>query len=310
MRHLFSSLALIGLAALGLSSWASADPLPGEGNLKFFQSPLSGAPNAGAGVYPVGAGYNPATDFARPFFGQDMTSVNNTAQNTTVLDDFSDFNPNPIVHVTWWGSYQGGNPGPAGAGLAAQAFLITFWTNNPSNPSTPSTLIGVDHVVPGTLSPQSSTYTETLQTTPNYPVGIPGGKPGDSDLYKYNAELNIPQQDAVFPNVEWIGIQALSSNPSLLWGWHDRDYGIFDPYANPNDGAPPVAGNNYHFMDDAVTTNGGPYTPLSYNTSFDGIGTSMDMAFALYTVPEPASICLIGLASFGLMARRPRRKVN
>jgi hypothetical protein len=124
---------------------------------------------------------------------------------------------------------------------------------------------------------------------------------------------SVPSPDAVFPTVEWIGIQALSTNSSLGWGWHDRDYGIFDPYANPNDGAAPVAGNFYHYMDDAVTTsNFTLYEPMTYTGAYDGITTSMDMAFALYAlpVPEPTSLCLIALGVFGLGARGPRRKAN
>ncbi len=280
-----------GVVAVATSAWA--DPFPWE-QLKFFQSPLSG----GVGVYPVGAAYNPATDAPAPFLGQDITSTLNPTINSLVLDDFGDYNPGDIHHVTWWGSYENGST------ALASAFQISFYTNVPGTVSTPGTLIARDIVNPAaTLSDSSSTYTETPVITSIYPSGIPGG-PGDGILYQYNAELNFEVPDAYLGNVEWIGIQAISTDPTVVWGWHDRDYGIFDPYANPNDGAAPF----YHYADDAVQyTAAGSYQPLYYDPTYDGINTSMDMAFALYTtVPEPGSLTLLAAGFFLLRRHRPR----
>ena len=75
----------------------------------------------------------------------------------------------------------------------------------------------------------------------------------------------------------------------------------------------------HHLLDDAVSsgftlTDGGDpiagslFTPQNYIPSYDGLDTSKDLAFALYTVPEPASLGLIGIAVPALFARRNRRR--
>jgi PEP-CTERM motif len=128
------------------------------------------------------------------------------------------------------------------------------------------------------------------------------------------------------------------------WGWHNRDYTIKDtlastaPLVNPGEtqvgtiGLPPGGVPIYHFQDDAVTGNvfvntqltpmgeimpfveQGGYQPRRYLGLADGppiiAEFSKDLAFELYTVPEPATCVLIaiGLAGVvGLHRRRPTR---
>ena len=310
---------------LGLCANAMADPLAGE-QLKFFQSPLSAAGAPNLGIYPVGASYNPATDFASRFPGQDILSTasysttngNAGYVGTMAADDFSDTNPMPIGHIMWWGSYinnpnintfgsSNGDIAPSGV----QQFQISIYTNNSpptGGPSTPATLVATETVTAGALSPSSGTFTET-------PVSADTGSP-DGPLFQYNAELAIPLPDAVYPNVEWLSIVALTPfGSSLQWGWHDRNNGIFDPYAAPA-GADGTLPPGYHFLDDAVQGGyiGGPqftasYNSLTYSTDFDGVGSSMDLAFALYTpVPEPTSLAMLGLGAIGILLRRNKKR--
>jgi hypothetical protein len=126
------------------------------------------------------------------------------------------------------------------------------------------------------------------------------------------------------------------------WGWHNRDYTIRDSLASTiPDVAPgehldgvigPIPGGTpiWHFQDDAVTgrvfvdhlstpmgqimpiVEQGGFQPTRYLALADGppgIGEfSKDLAFELYTVPEPATaaLMLIGLASTLMLRRRFR----
>jgi hypothetical protein len=313
------------LASLGAGSFAFADPLPNE-QLKFYQSPLNDGP---PGVYPVGASPLP-TDTPEPFPGQDVLSTayynaaSGVAQGTIVADDFSDSNPLPIGHVTFWGSYMNGTN--ASGANPVTAFQISLYTDQPASLGTgqdfsrPETLIATQTVTQAlSLSYSSGTFTAT-PVAPGTSGKVPP-PPGDSGLIEYNAELNwqnITFPDATNGNVEWLSIMALvpsSSTTPIDWGWHDRDYGIADPYAPAGDETSPAP---YHFLDDAISAgyNGspytvGPFTPLNYNPQFDGVNSSMDMAFALYTiptsVPEPATLGLFCLTAPAVLMRRRKR---
>lgn len=126
------------------------------------------------------------------------------------------------------------------------------------------------------------------------------------------------------------------------WGWHNRDYTIKDVLASPNvapgefvEGFVGPANQPipvYHFQDDAVSANvrifpstagglmmpnieQGNYAPEHYKDFFDGPGIgvagtegigafSKDLAFELYTVPEPATCMLVLISLCGLATRR------
>ena len=126
------------------------------------------------------------------------------------------------------------------------------------------------------------------------------------------------------------------------WGWHNRDYTIMDPLAStapavvPGEflsgtiGGGPVGSPIWHFQDDAVTgrvlvDTAGPmgqvmpvivqslYAPTSYLPLADGpeqIGQfSKDLAFELYTIPEPAS-CLLLITSLACLVSLKRGQVT
>jgi hypothetical protein len=305
---------LIGiLASLGITSIASATPLPGE-ILKFQQLPLGDLAT------------NPAAQF--PGHDELSTASLNTASGgysgTFAADDFSDNVTSPVVDVQWWGSYLP-NSAPPGQ---VQNFLISFESDVPANAATsysqPGQSLSSEVVTLGALAPASGTFTET-------PVSaLPGP---DGPLYEYNAELANPFPEQA-GTTYWLKIVALTApNQPTQWGWHNRDYTIPDPYAaapgdsiiGTNDVGQPVN----HYLDDAVTGNvtyipGIPppqslietnMTPLFYsnNAAIDGFGAngvgapSEDLAFSLYytNVPEPVGLPLLATGLF--LFRRNRR---
>ncbi len=270
---------------------------------------------------------------AAPFPGHDelSTAYPNTAgtfAGTFAADDFSDNFSTPVVHLSWWGSYIS-NPAPA---TPVQHFLISFESDVPSTAaggfSEPGTPLLTEVVSAGALTPASGTFTEKL-INPSVP----------EPLYQYNAELKVPFQEQA-DTVYWLKIVALAdpNQPTLQWGWHNRDWGIQDPLASPV----PVPGEInlgtaanpiWHFQDDAVTgqviagvNSAGTLgiisertaNPLNYQFTpgavpIDGPpgiqNFSEDLSFELFTVPEPSTIILLLLGSGGVaMAARMGRK--
>jgi hypothetical protein len=252
-----------------------------------------------------------------------------------MADDFADRVSSPVVHVRWWGSYLEQTAPPDIGGVGVQEFLISFESDIPANPTTGFSQPGVpllSQVVRlGPLAPHSGTFIET-------PIRGPDPLLGEA-LYEYNAELLCPfpqQADTVY----WLKIVALvdpERDGQLQWGWHNRDYTIFDPFASapPNvlpgehpDGTLPDGTEIWHFQDDAVSGDlqlnvlgpcdipleQGNYAPQDYVPPYDGptliIEHSKDLAFELYA-PEPSSMALLGMGGVALaFAYRRRRRVN
>jgi hypothetical protein len=293
------------VASMWTAPAAQADPLSGE-VLKFQQLPMNNT-NAYGQIYQghdelSTAWLDPSGQFYR---------------GTFMADDFADNYSSPVVHLRWWGSYIA-DPNQSGV----QQFLITFESDVPALPggfSQPGTPLLSQIVTPGALSTGSGTFTETL---------INGNVP--EHLYQYNAELSVPfpeQKDTVY----WLKIVALSQDTAMQWGWHNRDYTIMDPYASPlvipgESNVGPATDPVWHFQDDAVTglvdvyPNPAPsgiqviqnnMQPTNYIDNIDGpTGISQyskDLAFEVYTVPEPAVPALLGLVLTALVLRRPRR---
>ncbi len=301
------SISLALLAGLGLTSTVFGDPLPGE-VLKFQQTPLVNVPIQGAI-------YNGHDELSTAYQGVNSQGILGW-QGTFMADDFADKLSSPVVHVSWWGSYIN-NPN----NTPITQFMIAFESDVPGPAGTfshPGTVLSSQIVNAGALAPGSGTFTAQ-----------PAGGSAAEPVIKYNAELNLGQQ---FPEqkdtVYWLKIVALTSDRSVQWGWHDRDYTTPDPFASgvvtPGENQP--ASGIWHFQDDAVTGNvdispstANPsgltvvqtnMTPTNYIDNLDGpqgIGNfSKDLAFDLYTVPEPASLSLFGVATL-LMGRRRRR---
>jgi hypothetical protein len=261
-----------------------------------------------------------------------------------MADDFADTVDQPVVHVTWWGSYLGSTV----PGNSVQRFLITFESDIEAGKqdadgfftefSRPGVPLLNQIVTLGDLASGSGTFTEQLVG----PAGV------IEPVYKYNAELAIPFPEKA-DTVYWLKIVALlGPDQQFEWGWHNRDYTIKDPYASPavlpgevNDGdiPDPTTGGTtpiYHFQDDAVTgrvqifpvlgtsnqvdvfQDRALISPTHYVDGWDGPGGdpvfpgighfSKDLAFELHAVPEPSTLVLLSLGLACLVGFRWRKE--
>ena len=327
-------LALLAVVALACSS-ALGDPLPGQ-VLKFQQLPMISTT--------VG---DPTPTDAAVYYGHDERSTARLVpgtpqyQGVAMADDFADLFDTPVVHVRWWGSYLNEKDNPDGF-LKARKFLISFETDVPAgtdgNFSHPGTPLQSEVVSLGPLSPGSGTFTESLVRPADPLLG--------ESLYMYNAELALPF-DQNPDTVYWLKIVALDDQAdptqTLDWGWHNRDYTIFDQFASSPPNVLPgeslvgqIPLNNgtadpiWHFQDDSVSSQvvitstdlgelfveQSQYQPQRYVSPYDGpelIGEySKDLAFELYTypVPEPSTLALIGVGLFCLTAYQRRRRTG
>ncbi len=194
-------------------------------------------------------------------------------------------------------------------------------------------------VTAGALSPASGTFTEKWIS----PGGAPLDESLYQYNAELSCEFN-QEPDTVYwlKIVALWDVNPDGTGITPEWGWHNRDYTKMDPFASVGlpippggeyvDGILPDGQAIWHFQDDAVEgqvlindlaipgepclveVNQDVFGPTHYidwvdgpgpiTPGFEGIGQhSKDLAFELYT-PEPATMMLLGLGSFGLLKRR------
>ena len=201
-------------------------------------------------------------------------------------DDWKCPNGLPVTDVHWWGSYIGGEPDPTHPG--AEAFEISIHGNIPAGQE----LGHASHPDPNALF-----YLIAA------PVGIPGGVQENffdvgggtrdpHDIYQYNYTLPapFPQEEGV---IYWMNIVAILPDNGLTWGWHT---GLRPPFI-PDDGLD-AAVNIYDYQPN------GWYS--EWGSLYDQQGP-VQLAFELTTVPEPATLTVVGTAGV-LLAGLVRRK--
>lgn len=335
-RYRISFVAALSFAAclMMITAHATAHPLPNRDILKFSQQPMINTTIPGPTGQPQSYFGHDQVSTAYSIF--DTAGGGNIIgyQGQFMADDFADRFDSPVVHVRWWGSYirdQIYQP--------VDKFLISFEADIPADPATgnfsrPGQPLLNQVVYRGPLSPGSGTFTEDFVRGPDPIVG--------ESLYEYNAELHLDKEFFQEPDtVYWLKIVALvdvdqQTSPDLRtqWGWHNRDYTVPNPLASvppavsPGEFVDGFIGPDiavWHFQDNAVdgfvnidvTQQGGEIMPeivqdvggptyyLDIADGPDGISQfSKDLAFELFTVPEPTT----GLLLFGGLMVAIRRR--
>ena len=340
MNRTISILVCVAVAAVWATP-AAGDPLPGQ-ILKFQQDPMNGTPISQSGITQKYWGHDElSTAWLRYVTDLDGSVRPFAYKGAFMADDFADRFDQPVVHVRWWGSYINNE-----IIQPVNKFLIAFESDVPAVPgavsfSRPGQVLLSQVVRKGPLAPGSGTYTENRIT-----VATPGGATEDLYEYNAELRLPFPERPhevywlkvVALVDVE-PGVEPETA-PVTQWGWHSRDWTKQDLLAStPADGVVPgehieghLNGDNtlpvWHFQDDSVQGDIVISLPIdSANTAInqledtfvpqnyvdildgpDGISQfSKDLAFELYTIPEPATMTLLALGGATALLRRRRR---
>ena len=340
------TLSAFALAAASLfTAPAAADPLPGRDVLKFSQQPMDGtsitSPN---GTVQRFWGHDELSTAYSTVGATGPTPYRGTFMADDFADKF---NSPVVHVKWWGSYLNNftSQAFPVNKFLISFESDVPAGPNNPfSRPGQP--LLN-QIVTRGVIAPGSGTFSEQQISNGGPPLnenlyeynaelhlGREFFQKSDTVYWlKIVALVDLPPGIIIDPN----------QPPTFVprWGWHNRDYTIMDPLAStapavvpgehidgflgPVPGGTPV----WHFQDDAVTgfvvvdhlstPNGNiaplidqaGYQPTRYLSLADGppvIGEfSKDLAFELYTVPEPGSIAIVGALTALLMVRRHRK---
>ena len=214
------------------------------------------------------------------YYGWDEVSID---PEPIVADDWECRTDLPVIGIHWWGSYQNWMQEiPPSFIVAPNAFLIQFWTNVPVDD--PTNTYGFSH-------PRDPIHTIYCDVYDEEFVGY------DMDPYNPGIVLDATfQYSQIFPETEWFWQDSTGTDPAIYWVSIQAIYeaGIADPYPWGWKTRP------WYFEDDAVRSS--PVFP-GWEPIEGPDGVSWDMAFELYTIPEPgfAIVCAFAIS---LMMRR------
>jgi hypothetical protein len=344
-KQMLSALAFVAVYVLVVST-ASADPLHGRDVLKFSQQPMDGTPITNAtGVTQRYWGHDELSTAYSTIGAAGPTPYRGTFMADDFADKFSSPVVHVKWWGSYLNDFVSPNF-PVDKFLISFESDVPASPDNPfSHPGTP--LLN-QIVRRGPLAPGSGTFTEAPVSGGGPPLGETLYQYNaelhlDKSFFekadtvywlKIVALVDLPAGIIVDPN----------QPPTFVprWGWHNRDYTITDPLAStapavvpgehidgflgPVPGGTPV----WHFQDDAVTghivvdhlsTSMGQIMPLVDQAGYQptrylgladgppGIGEfSKDLAFQLYTIPEPATCALIAIGVAGIIGIRRRTR--
>ena len=344
-KRIMMALALLA-ASLAIVSAAVADPLLGRDVLKFSQRPMDGTPiTSPNGTVQRFWGHDELSTAYSTVSATGPTPYRGTFMADDFADKFDSPIVHVKWWGSYLNNFVSPNF-PVDKFLISIESDVPAGPDNPfSHPGEP--LLN-QIVRRGPLAPGSGTFTERPisgggpplgETLYEYNAELHLGKeffqkPDTVYWLKVVALVDLPPGIIVDPN----------QPPTFVprWGWHNRDYTIMNPLAStapavvpgehidgflgPVPGGTPV----WHFQDNAVTgrvvvdhlstpmgqimprVDQAEFRPTRYLTLADGppgIGEfSKDLAFELYTVPEPATcmLLLIGIAGAAGACRRTR----
>jgi len=335
------------IIALVFASQSQADPLEGRDILKFSQQPMDGTPITNPnGVTQRFWGHDELSTAYSTIGAAGPTPYRGTFMADDFADKFNSPVVHVKWWGSYLNNFVSPNF-PVDKFLISFESDVPAGPDNPfSHPGQP--LLN-QIVRRGPLAPGSGTFTEAPisgggpplgETLYEYNAELHLGKEffekADTVYWlKIVALVDLPPGIIIEPN----------QPPTFVprWGWHNRDYTIqntlastapavvpgehIDGFLGPPPGSTPV----WHFQDDAVTgrivvdhlsTSMGQIMPLVDQAGYQptrylgladgppGIGEfSKDLAFELYTVPEPATCALMlaGLAGAVALRRRAPR---
>jgi len=211
-----------------------------------------------------------------------------------LADDFKCRMTGPITDIHIWGSWLNdympvdatGAPDPSQV-----VFKLSFHTDIPADPpngySRPGQPLWRKFYEPGTYKArvvESVPYEGFFDPNINDVIGK------DNLIWQYN--FDVPVAEAFVQKegtIYWLDVQALTRSPNFMFGWKSsRDHWNDDAvFADAPFGAEPTF-----------------WKELRYPPGHPMAGQSIDLAFALTTVPEPASLGMLAVAALALGLRR------
>ncbi|MCC6681676.1 MAG: PEP-CTERM sorting domain-containing protein [Phycisphaeraceae bacterium] len=328
MKYLFVASLVWVMAAVTVQ----ADPYPDQ-ILKFDQQPM-------ISLIIDGNEYNGHDELSTAYGNH----LQGQYSGTYMADDFADRFDTPVVHVRWWGSYLNEQVGTAGAQkfLIAWETDVPVGSNNPYPYSHPGDLLQGEVVsrisLPVGAPPPGGSFTEKII----HPGGPSNGFEALYE-YNAELACPFPQQPDTVYWLKIVALVDPTTDGNVEWGWHNRDYTIPDPLASVPPAVVPGEHDQrplidpgyptpvWHFQDDAVQgslgiavnpenwcqvlVNQASYFDQYYVNGVDGPGPvpgvhegigqfSKDLAFQLYTIPEPTTLVLLSGVIALVVARR------